>query len=79
MYLEATDRLIDGNVISINGIMRSQSLLMVLKLNSNYEFCPECGNCAVVNRSDRGRAATTDFRLHYFEILKLSLCMLEGL
>jgi len=51
MYLKATDRLIDGNAISINGIMRSQSLLMVLKLNNNYEFCLECGNCAVVNRA----------------------------
>ena len=50
MYLEVTDRLIDGNAISINGVMRSQSILMVVMSNNNYEFCLECGNCAVVTR-----------------------------
>lgn len=51
MYLEVTDRIDDGNAISINRVVRSQSVLMVLTLNNNYEFCLECGNCAVLNRS----------------------------
>jgi hypothetical protein len=50
MYLEVTDRVVDGNSISINGVMRAQSFLMVLTLNNNYEFCLGCGNCAVVTR-----------------------------
>jgi len=49
-YREVTDRLVDRNVISVNRVMRSQSVLMSLMLKNNYEFCLECGNCALVTR-----------------------------
>jgi hypothetical protein len=72
MYREVTDRLVDGNAISINGVMISQAILMVLTLNNNYEFFLECGNFAVVTRPGLPLLISLCF---FFELLKLSLCM----